>query len=101
MSKWTGIVPLELVEPEVFQAQLDLVEGMQALDVVSGDGKVVNFGSLVGEAVATLSKPKPLEFQGETLWIKIEKAGTYVVRFNAKNPRKPWLTISPAGSGGS
>ncbi len=101
MSDWKGGTPLEQAEPNVFRAQVTLGEGMQGFSIVSDDGKVINFGSLVGEAVTMLSKSKPLEFQGETLWIEITKAGAYVIQLDAKNPRKPMLTISSASSGGS
>lgn len=101
MTDWKAGVPFEKVEPNIYQARLMLGEGMQGLSVVSEDGKIVDFGSLVGEAVATLNKPKPLEFQGEALWIEIKKAGDYLVRLDAKNPRRPWLTISTGSSGSS
>jgi CubicO group peptidase (beta-lactamase class C family) len=101
MTDSKGGIPFELVEPNIFLARLTLAEGMQGFSILSDDGKVIDFGAPVGEAITKLDKPKQLEFQGESLWIEITKSSAYELRLNVKNPRSPVLTVSPAASGGS
>ena len=72
-----------------------IITGMNEFRILSEDGKTISFGAFIDEAVMKLDQTKDLEFEGEDFFIQIDKPGEYIVKFDAKNARKPTLVVRP------
>ena len=95
MNDFKAVTHLESTEPMVFEATLPLKQGMNEFRILSEDGKTISFGAFIDEVVMKLDQTKDLEFEGEDFFIQIDKPGEYIVKFDAKNARKPTLVVRP------
>jgi len=95
MNDFKAVTHLESTEPRVFEATLPLKQGMNEFRILSEDGKTISFGAFIDEVVMKLDQTKDLEFEGEDFFIQIDKPGEYIVKFDAKNARKPTLVVRP------
>lgn len=92
-NDWKPTLHLEALEPGLLRAQARLDAGMQAFKIGDVDWKLVDLGARFDEALAKPGKPQRLEFQGEDLFLEVDRAGEYRFVLDLRGQGAPKLTV--------
>jgi D-alanyl-D-alanine carboxypeptidase len=94
MNEWKATTPFVQFELGLLRARLNLQSGMQQFKIADADWKVASLGARFDEAVVRPGKVQFLEYQGEDLFLEVDRAGEYTFELDLRNRKAPTLKVS-------